>query len=92
MEENELIDKLRKEIIQQLNLEDLNAEDVDPDAALFGEGLGLDSVTLMEFISLIETNFSVQFLDEELDFEQFKNLTTLAGVINSKLQSQEQVF
>jgi acyl carrier protein len=48
----------------------------------------LDSVTLMEFISLIEARFSVQFLDEELDFEQFKNLPCLADVISSKLAAK----
>ncbi len=87
----EIINKLKNIVANELDINLKNAE-IDESASLFEEGLGLDSVTLMEFISLIETNFSVQFLDEELDFEQFKNLTTLAGVINSKLQSQEQVF
>jgi acyl carrier protein len=53
MEEQELIEKLTKEIIQQLNLEDLKPEDISPDAALFGEGLGLDSIDALEIIVLL---------------------------------------
>jgi acyl carrier protein len=86
-----IIDKLKDIVANELDV-NLKRTGIDENASLFEEGLGLDSVTLMEFISLIETNFSVQFLDAELDFEQFKNLTTLAGVINNKLLDQEQVF
>ena len=39
-----LIDKLKGEIIEQLNLEDVKKEDIDNDAPLFGDGLGLDSI------------------------------------------------
>lgn len=84
----EIIHKLKNIIANELDV-NLKIEEIDDNASLFEEGIGLDSVTLMEFISLIEADFSVQFLDEELDFEQFKNLTTLAGVINTKLLSQE---
>ena len=80
----EIINKLKDIVADELDI-NLKIKDIDSNASLFEEGLGLDSVTLMEFISLIENNFSVQFLDEELDFEQFKNLTTLAEVINTKL-------
>jgi len=60
MEENELIDKLRKEIIQQLNLEDLNADDIDPDAALFVEGLGLDSIDALELGVMLRKRYAVK--------------------------------
>jgi acyl carrier protein len=86
----QIINKLKDIVANDLDV-NLKIAEIDESASLFEEGLGLDSVTLMEFISLIETNFSVQFLDEELDFEQFKNLTTLAGVIHTKTLSQELV-
>jgi len=78
------INKLKDIIADELDI-NLKKEAIDESVSLFEEGIGLDSVTLMELISLIESHFSVQFLDEELDFEQFKNLTTLAEVINTKL-------
>lgn len=81
MEENELIDKLRKEIIQQLNLEDLNAEDIDPDAALFGEGLGLDSIDALELIVLLEKNYGIKIEDPKDGKRIFSSIRTMAKFI-----------
>jgi len=81
MEENELIDKLRKEIIQQLNLEDLNAEDIDPDAALFGEGLGLDSIDALELIVLLERNYGIKIEDPKDGKKIFASIRTMAKYI-----------
>ncbi len=81
MEEKELIDKLRKEIIQQLNLEDLNAEDIDPDAALFGEGLGLDSIDALELIVLLEKNYGIKIEDPKDGKKIFASIRTMAKYI-----------
>lgn len=50
----ELILQLKKEIIEVLNLEDIKPEDIDENASLFGEGLGLDSIDALELIVLME--------------------------------------
>ena len=50
----ELILELKKEIITVLNLEGMKPEDIDNDAPLFGEGLGLDSIDALELIVLLE--------------------------------------
>lgn len=81
MEENELIEKLRKEIIQQLNLEDLNADDIDPDAALFGEGLGLDSIDALELIVLLEKNYGIKIEDPKDGKKIFASIRTMAKYI-----------
>jgi len=59
-----LIDQLKEEIIEQLNLEDLKKEDIDNDASLFGDGLGLDSIDALELIVLLEkiTGLKLQIL------------------------------
>lgn len=49
-----LITELKKHIIEVLNLEDLQPEDIDNDAPLFGEGLGLDSIDALELIVMME--------------------------------------
>ena len=54
----ELILQLKKEIIEVLNLEEVKPEDIDNDASLFGEGLGLDSIDALELIVLIEKNYT----------------------------------
>ncbi|MFI3156282.1 MAG: phosphopantetheine-binding protein [Methylococcaceae bacterium] len=79
----DMLDQLKNIIVNELDV-NLKREDINESASLFEEGIGLDSVTIMEFISLIEANFSIQFSDEELDFKQFKDLNTLAGFVASK--------
>ena len=81
MEEKELIDKLRKEIIQQLNLEDMNPEDIDPDSALFGEGLGLDSIDALEIIVLLEKNYGIKIEDPKQGKTIFSSIRVLANYI-----------
>lgn len=44
----ELIKELKQHIISALNLEDMSPDDIDADAPLFGEGLGLDSIDALE--------------------------------------------
>ena len=46
----ELILELKKQIIEVLNLEDMKPEDIDENAPLFGEGLGLDSIDALALI------------------------------------------
>ncbi len=50
----ELILELKKKIINALNLEEMTPDDIDTDDALFGEGLGLDSIDALELIVLME--------------------------------------
>ena len=54
----ELIIELKKQIIEVLNLEDVQPEDIDNEAPLFGEGLGLDSIDALELIVMMETSSS----------------------------------
>ena len=81
-----MIDQLKDIIVNELDV-NLKHEDINENASLFEEGLGLDSVTIMEFISLIEARFSIQFTDEELDFKQFNDLKTLANFVSNKISA-----
>ena len=60
---DELILKLKKEVIEQLNLEDITPDDINPDSPLFGEGLGLDSIDALELIVLLEKNYGIKIED-----------------------------
>jgi acyl carrier protein len=50
---DELIEKLKIEIIEALSLEEITPADIDADAPLFLDGLGLDSIDALELIVLI---------------------------------------
>ncbi len=48
--------EIKNLIIEALGLEDISPDDIDPDMALFGEGLGLDSVDALELGLAIHQN------------------------------------
>ena len=56
----ELIKELKQHIISALNLEDMSLDDIDADAPLFGEGLGLDSIDALELIVLMEKQYGIR--------------------------------
>ncbi|MDR0812010.1 MAG: phosphopantetheine-binding protein [Paludibacter sp.] len=76
-----LILKLKEEIIEVLNLEDVKPADIDENAPLFGEGLGLDSIDALELIVLMEKNYGIKLKDPAQGKEIFKSVRFLAEYI-----------
>jgi len=62
----------------------LRIDEIDPDASL-EQDLKIDSVTMVELISAIETRFEFSFLDSDLVTQTFANLRVLAGVIARRI-------
>ncbi len=81
---SEVVDQLKTIIAEDLDV-NLKAAEIDEDASLFEGGLGLDSIAIVELISLIEKKFSLQFTDSELNPECFSNLKVLTSAIDGKL-------
>ncbi|MDR1360222.1 MAG: phosphopantetheine-binding protein [Deltaproteobacteria bacterium] len=73
--------KLKRALIEELKLEDLKPEDIDDDAPLFGEGLGLDSLDAIELVVLVQRNFGLPMQDQEEAQKAFASLNTLAAYI-----------
>lgn len=68
-------------IVSALNLE-VNAADINPGDALYGEGLGLDSIDILEVALVVSKHFGVQIkADSEDNFKIFSSLRTLAAYI-----------
>ncbi len=78
-----MITELKKHIIEVLNLEDLQPEDIDNDAPLFGEGLGLDSIDALELIVMMEKNYGIRVKDPSAGKEIFKSVNTMAAFIEA---------
>ena len=49
-----LKNELKRQIIEELNLEEIAPEDIENDAPLFGEGLNLDSIDALELVVIME--------------------------------------
>jgi acyl carrier protein len=77
----ELILELKKEIIEVLNLEELEPADIDENAPLFGEGLGLDSIDALELIVLMEKNYGIKLANAAAGKDAFKSVRTMADYI-----------
>ena len=73
--------ELKKEIIKVLNLEGLTPENIDENAPLFGEGLGLDSIDALELIVLMEKNYGIKLSNAAEGKEIFKSVKIMADYI-----------
>ena len=56
----DLKETLKKQIIEALSLEEMTPEDITDDGALFGDGLGLDSIDALEVIVLMEKHYGIR--------------------------------
>ena len=77
----DLIKKLKEEIIEVLNLEDLDVEDIETEVPLFNEGLGLDSIDALELIVLMEKEYGIKIDDPKKGKEIFYSVKTMADFI-----------
>ena len=84
----ELKQELKKIIIEDLSIEDVSPEELDDDASLFGEGLGLDSLDAVELVVLLQRHYGIQIKDLEQGRKIFENLDTLAKYIAENKQVQ----
>ena len=78
---DDLILELKKEIIEVLNLEGLQAESIDADAPLFGEGLGLDSIDALELIVLLEKNYGIKLENPNEAKTIFSSVRSIAAYV-----------
>ena len=75
---DDLVLELKKLIIATLRLEDILPEDIEDDAPLFGDGLGLDS------IDALEKAYGVVIPDSEVGEKVFRSVNTLARFVRER--------
>ena len=77
----ELVLELKEAIIEALNLEEVKPEDIDNDAPLFGDGLGLDSIDALELTVLMEKRYGIKLKDPAVGREIFRSIRVMADYI-----------
>lgn len=78
-----VIEQLKQLLVSQVN-KNLKLEEIDTDASILDDELGLDSIMVVEFIVLLEKNFGFTFAEDDLSMDAFASLQTLAAFIVHK--------
>lgn len=76
-----LKEDLKNQIIQQLNLEDVDASSINDDEPLFGAGLGLDSIDALELIVLLDKNYRIKLTNPAEGKTVFHSINSMADYI-----------
>ena len=78
---SELKEELKAKIIEQLNLEDVSVADIADDDALFGDGLGLDSIDALELIVMLDKDYGISLSDPKEGKKIFESVQVMADYI-----------
>ena len=81
-----ILNQLKDIIANKLDV-NLTVDEIDENVSLYEDGLGLDSIAIVDLIVSIEKEFSMGIEDEELNADLFKNLNTLAKFIETKIKN-----
>ena len=78
----ELENEIKQLIIDSLKLEDMTADQIDAEAPLFVDGLGLDSIDALELIVLMEKRYGIKLASPAEGKAIFKSVRTIAEFVN----------
>ncbi len=79
----ELIAKLKVEIIEVLNLTEMTPDSIDENAPLFVEGLGLDSIDALELIVLLEKKYGLKLGTADEGKKVLRSVRSMAEFIRA---------
>ncbi|EJL63005.1 phosphopantetheine-binding protein [Flavobacterium sp. CF136] len=75
--------ELKNKIITTLNLEDIAVEDIADNDALFGDGLGLDSIDALELIVILDKDYGIKLVDPKEGKTIFQSIESMAAYISA---------
>lgn len=78
---DELISKVKQMIIDSLRIEGMSSDEIETDAPLFGEGLGLDSIDALQLVVAMEMEFGVVVPDAATGSKVFASVRSMADYI-----------
>ena len=73
--------ELKEKIIAVLNLEDIKIGEINDNDALFGDGLGLDSIDALELIVMLDKDYGIKLVDPKEGKTIFQSIETMAAYI-----------
>jgi acyl carrier protein len=83
-----------KRMVKDIILHDLdsniNEEEIRDDVSLYDDGLGLDSIAIINFIVLIEKKFEISFDETEINASLFGSINSVVEFLHAKLNSKHE--
>ncbi len=80
----EIRQKLKRLLVEHLNLQDVTAEQIKDDEPLFGGSVGLDSLDAVEIVVILQRHFNVEIKDMDVGRRVFQSVNSLADYIYEK--------
>ena len=80
--QEDLKQTLKNQIIESLNLEGMSPDEIDDNAPLFGEGLGLDSIDSLELMVLLERNYGIKIEDAREGRKAMESVNAMVAYIS----------
>lgn len=85
MKREDLELELKNLIVSSLDLEDINPQDIETDAPLFNDGLGLDSIDAMELGMALKKKYNLQLSSDTKEYrEDFYSISTLVNFVSKQ--------
>ena len=79
----QLVNEIKLKLIDALNLDGMTPADIDDNAPLFGdEGLGLDSIDVLELIVLMEKNYGIKLSSPAEGKAVFQSVAVMADYVS----------
>ena len=75
---------LKQLIIDTLKLEEIKAGEIEDEAPLFRDGLGLDSIDALELVVALEKRFQIIIENEDVGKRAFASVAALAAFIQEE--------
>ena len=84
----EVLGKVRQMLISVLDVQRA-PDEIDPDAPLFGTGLGLDSIDAVEVVVSMEELFGVRLSDDAMVRAEMRTVNALVDVVIASGRSRD---
>lgn len=78
---NNLMEELKLKVLDRLNIKDISPEEIDGETPMIGEGLGIDSIDILELVIMIEEDYDIKIDNKELGAQVFRTFGTMVKFI-----------
>lgn len=83
--------EIKQMIIDELELEDIFVDDIETDAPLFGDGLGLDSIDALELGLALQKRFKIKIdANSEQNKQHFRSVASLRDFVQANRAQADQ--